>query len=411
MDSLVKRSTDISNCSLVASHAASLTAVEHTWSSTLPNETLSAIFLSLSPAALTAIARVCRQWRAVAEWILYAGVFINETLSTSSPFPYNTLRCCQTIISHPHLASGLKRFHIRWISDHGDYYDPYLEIILSNLSQAISSAINIESLDLYLGLPSLPEYPISTSLVFPIGDVPFNSLRQISLNGIGHFAHNRLTHFLNFVPSIQHLRLPDYRDQMVLLPNALPSLVSFCGSPRAAATVLPGRPVQSLALIGQDYVTDLDLSRMAMTSIPLRHLDLSAMSVTPILLRNVSRNLSMVESLKVKLALRHTLHFALSGIRLLEALSHLLGAFYRLSTLDLSPTHVDYTGLSNGAEELSLCQSWQGACPSLRRIVFPSQTEWSFYEERRTWVPVLPEGSRRRPAFYSSSTTKKYLGS
>ncbi|KAG8215040.1 hypothetical protein J3R82DRAFT_8449 [Butyriboletus roseoflavus] len=56
------------------------------------------------------------------------------------------------------------------------------------------------------------------------------------------------------------------------------------------------------------------LSQMARTSVPLWHLDMSAMSVTPILLRDVSRSLSMVHSLEVKLALPHTDHSAFSGI-------------------------------------------------------------------------------------------------
>ncbi|KAH7922596.1 hypothetical protein BV22DRAFT_1131305 [Leucogyrophana mollusca] len=377
-------------------------------STSLPNETLASIFCGLSPSILTSTARVSRQWRAVAEWILYSNVFITESLSPTSQFPYRTLRCCQTIVQHPHLASGVKKFHVRWISERGDHYGPFLDVVLSNLSQAIAGAANLESLDLYLGLPSFLESPAPTSLVFPTTDCSFHFLRHISLNGIGHFSRNRLAYFLNIVPSILHLRLPDYRDQMAVLPHALPSLVSFCGSPRAAATVLPGRPVQSLALIGQDYVTEADLSRMALTTLPLSVLDLSGMSVTPILLRNVSRSLPMVEFLKVKLALRHTLHFALSGIRLLAALSHLLGAFYRLVTLDLSPTHVDYVSLNNSAEELSLCQSWHTVCPSLRRIVFPSQTEWLFHEDGGAWVPIIEEGSRRRPAFYSP---KKNVGS
>ncbi|KAF9219753.1 hypothetical protein BS17DRAFT_882711 [Gyrodon lividus] len=397
MHPLVKSSTcKTSNDHLAPKHAPSLTVVEQLWGSILPNETLTAILLGLSPAALTSTALVCRQWRVVAQWILYKNISISETLSASAPFPFNTSRCCQTIISHSHLASRLRKLHVRWMSDHGDHFDRRIEIVLTDLSRAINSASNLESLDISLDLPSSPIHTTSTSLVFPSGDVVLRSLRHVSLNAIGDFTHNRLAQFLDKVPSIQHLRLPGYGGQMVLLANALPSLISFCGSPRAAATILPGRPVQSLALIGQEYVTDIDLSRMAMTSIPLRHLDLSAMSATPILLRNVSRNLSMVESLKVKLALRHTLHFALSGIRLLAALSHLLRAFYRLSTLDLSPTHVDYTGLSNSAEELSLCQSWQSACPSLRRIIFPSQTEWGYHKECHTWIPVLPAGSRRR---------------
>ncbi|KAF9244102.1 hypothetical protein BU15DRAFT_42220 [Melanogaster broomeanus] len=394
----------------MCSHATSLvTAVEQTLSNILlPNETLTAIFLGLSPATLASVARVCRQWRAVAEWILYTNVSISETLSATSLIPYDkTWRCCQSIVSNPHLANALKKLHIRWMWEHGDHYDPHLEIVISNISRAIKLAINLQSLDLYLGLPSLPEGIIPASLVFPKGNAVFHSLRHISLDGIGYLAPHHLAQLLDNVSSIQHLRLSDYRDHLVLLPNSLPSLVSFCGSPHAAATVLPGRPVHSLTLIGQDYVTDADLSRMAMTSIPLRHLDLSAMSVTPTLLRNVSRNLSTIESLRVKLALRHTLHFAHSGIRMLAALSHLLVTFYRLSTLDLSPTHVDYTGLSNTAEELSLCQSWHSARPSLRRIVFPSQIEWGYHEERRTWIPVLPEGSRRRVSVTISPLSRR----
>ncbi|KAG1864829.1 hypothetical protein F4604DRAFT_1882020 [Suillus subluteus] len=327
----------------------------------LPNETLTAICRGLSPSVLTAVARVSRQWRGVAEWLLYSNIFITETLSASSPFPYSTLRCSQTIRLQSHLASGLHKLHIRWKSENGAYYEPHFTIILSNLSQAIGLATNLESLDLHLGLPSLPEHPTSISFTFPSTDTCYHSLRRVSLSGIGPFTHNRLTDFLHVLPAAQHL----------------------------PAAILPGRPVQSLVLIGQDYIPDLDLSQMTLTSVPLRHLDLSSMLVTPTLLRNLSRNLNTVESLKVKLALRHTLHFA--GIGLLAALSHLLGAFRNLSTLDLSPTHVDYTGVSNSTEELSLCQSWQNACPSLRRVVFPSQTEWTFQEGDKT------------PAFYSSS--------
>ncbi|EGN95221.1 hypothetical protein SERLA73DRAFT_162742 [Serpula lacrymans var. lacrymans S7.3] len=331
----------------------------------LPNETLITIFHGLAPSVLTRLAR------------------------------------------YPHLASGVKRFQLRWTSQRETQHTHgmYLEMALLDISQAIGCMTTLEVLDLSLGLADY----YSTS-VLPHAQHTFPLLHQISLSGLGHYPQNALNPFLNAVPSIHHLRLTDSREQLLVLPCALPSLVSFCGCPRAAATVLPGRPVQSLALIGQDYVTDVDLSQMALTSVPLRYLDLSAMSVTPTLLRNVSRFLSTVESLKVKLALRHTLHYALSGIRLLAALSHPLGAFQRLSTLDLSPTHIDGDGLrsldGNGAEESSICQSWHTACPSLRRVVFPSKTEWLYKQESGTWVPVLDQGSRRRPLW--SPSTKKF---
>ena len=286
------------------SHSDNASSIVLDLKNSLPNETLVAIFLDVSPAVLTSLARVCRQWRVVAEWYLYTNICISESLSSPFPgFPYNTTRCCKTIISHPHLAMGLRKFHLRWIcNDYVDHSDPRLHITLSHISSVIGLSANLESLDLSLSLPSHPDYPDPS---FPGGDVIFHSLRYLSLSGVGYLQYSRLLQLLRNMPSMQYLRLPDYDGDLSLHPHTLPSLTSFCGSPRAAATVLPGRPVQSLALVGQDGVTEADLSQMAKTSVPLRHLDLSAMQATLKLLRNVSRNLSMLESLKVKLALRY----------------------------------------------------------------------------------------------------------
>lgn len=64
---------------------------------------------------------------------------------------------------------------------------------------------------------------------------------------------------------------------------------------------------------------------------------------------------------------------------LLSALTHVLGAFTTLSELDLSPTTVD--GIVSGheqneTEERALCEDWNRACPALKRVRFPSGTEW-----------------------------------
>jgi hypothetical protein len=75
--------------------------------------------------------------------------------------------------------------------------------------------------------------------------------------------------------------------------------------------------VQSLGLVGRGGSpppSEEQLARIAGGSTPVRALDLSGMAVTPRLLRSLSRHLSHVEWLKVRLALRHTLHRALSGI-------------------------------------------------------------------------------------------------
>lgn len=63
---------------------------------------------------------------------------------------------------------------------------------------------------------------------------------------------------------------------------------------------------------------------------------------------------------------------------LLEALTHVLRNFPSLATLDLSPTNVDgVRGVRTETDEASLCSTWAGVCPRLRRVTFPSGTDWS----------------------------------
>ncbi len=86
---------------------------------------------------------------------------------------------------------------------------------------------------------------------------------------------------------------------------------------------------------------------------------------------------------------------------LLSALTQVLGAFHNLTYLDLSPTNVDgVRGQQNEAEERSLCSSWASVCASLRRVKFPSGTEWIFAKEREggtcSWRPKRPPPPSRR---------------
>lgn len=63
--------------------------------------------------------------------------------------------------------------------------------------------------------------------------------------------------------------------------------------------------------------------------------------------------------------------------RILAGLSSVLTAFPQLTLLDLSPTGIDGVGRADALEELGVCIEWQRACPTLRRVIFPSQTEWA----------------------------------
>ena len=125
----------------------------------LPNETLIIIFYDFSPADLASVARACHQRRVAAERLMYTNSFISETLSPSSHFRYNTARCCLTTASHPHLASVLRKLHVRWISDHADHHsDPHLGTTL----------------------PPLCDQPIKESGVFGPLPQPFFSSRSLN---------------------------------------------------------------------------------------------------------------------------------------------------------------------------------------------------------------------------------------
>ena len=289
----------------------------------LPNETLHAIFENLSPPSLTVVARASYRFRLVAERILYTSIVIQESLPREAPPPRHTHNCASTLLARPHLAEVVRKFSIRWQTDMGprDAYLPAVAPALHALNVALRTLFALEYLDLVLGLAGTPldAHAVLDGCAFP-------ALRVFALSGVGRGALSpklyqgpatsaSLAWFLAHTPSISALHLLDSYEPLALPAGALPHLQVFRGSAIAAAEVLPGRPVRLLGLVGHEFITERDLERIARSREPIRRLDLSLMSVTPLLLRDISRHLgAAVEVLKVKLALRHTLHFALSGI-------------------------------------------------------------------------------------------------
>ncbi|KAG6827152.1 hypothetical protein H0H92_013003 [Tricholoma furcatifolium] len=251
------------------------------------------------------------------------------------------------------------------------------------LSQALRLLTFLESLELFLGPANLMSHsePIH-AIEHVIRGTHLPRLRHCSLGadytkGVQPYT-SVLPTFLNSTPALRHLKLPDHIWGLNLLPDAVAHLTSFRGSADTAATLLPGRPVRVLSLVGQDSdVTPYNLPRMTLTAVPLLVLDLSAMSVRPALLKSLSTHFPSIQRLRVRLALRHTLHYAFSGIRLLAGLSSVLCALQLLEDLDLSPTDVEGIGRANAQEELLLVNEWGRASQSLRRVIFPSEGEWA----------------------------------
>ena len=275
-----------------------------------PNETWNTIFQSLDRADLARVTLVSRHWNAVAGRLLYTCVPIFDAVS---PVPRKTKNCCNGLLRHPCLAALVKSFHVRWIVNL-NFVTARIdcESGLRDLSNTLRILTSLECLNLCLNLPGYSVYH-SWDL---LSRCHFPFLRQFALSGMGYTP---LSSFLNNTPSILHLALVDYHYTLTLDPCALPSLCTFRGSPATATLVVPGRPVDWIELVGQGMAQhgwlgiprDV-MSQLALTSIPIRYLDLSEIVVSPTLLGDISNHLSYLKILKVKFALRHTLHH--SGI-------------------------------------------------------------------------------------------------
>lgn len=286
----------------------------------LPNETLTTIFNEFPATVLVNIACVSRRFCAVAERILYSSVHITDFLSGSSPLPHNTIRWCESMLQRPHLVEATKKLHIRWQAEPRSPASHELERAIEKLAHVIQYLTFLESLEIYLGpANSLPHPERIHAIERVVRTSRLAQLRSCTLGADWSKSVQPYTpildSFLAALGDLRHLKLPDHLTALNLPSEAMPHLSSFRGSADSAASLLPGRPVQYLSLIGQDSDVNRDnLLRMTHTSVPLRCLDLSAMSVRPILLRNISAYLPTVESLRVRLALRHTLHYSFTGI-------------------------------------------------------------------------------------------------
>ena len=292
------------------------------------------------------------------------GFFPQTTMMMMPAVPIRTLRCCETLSTRPRLAEYVRRFHLRWDTDVVECPLLLLRVAHDIAKTLVPTLVHLDSLELSFGLAAAltnaPQFPpsLETPPPPPLPAAPSHtqkphstpqfqqqqqrphphhqhllppiclpSLRTLALHGLGSPPPIELERILHRHPALQHLRLSDYHRALRLTPADVPSLSSFHGCPATAASILPGRPVQALGLVGGcgcELATTVeeDLARIAAGSVPVRVLDLSGMCVTPALLRSVSRHLSHVEWLKVRLALWHTLHYALSG----SIVRHYIGA-------------------------------------------------------------------------------------
>jgi len=277
----------------------------------LPSETLFAVCATLSPSSLATLARVSVRFNSIAERVLYSSIIV---------FDDRTIIWAEALKRRPHLLDIVRRVQIRWTTP-PQYHHQLLDIC-ERVNNVLRYCVSLDALELLVGPANLA---IGTGSIHPIERIvhgcAFPNLRTCSLGaewakGAQTYS-NTLVAFLSRLPAVTALRISDLRGSTLemLPPTALPLLASFRGTADAAASLLPGRPVHHLALVGQDSdVGRENLVRFTFTRTPLKHLDLAAMTIRPMLLRIISAHLPSLESLRIRFALRHTLHYAFTGI-------------------------------------------------------------------------------------------------
>lgn len=278
----------------------------------LPNETLHAAFEYLPSTSLVSLLRVCRRLHGIVERLLYTNISVIESVDTNtvgpSPTtiitPHTTLALCTSVSSRPYLSPCVRRLAIRWTRDRARKNEilNLSPTVIPSLHSLLYTSHHIESLELHLtgwrgGYDEL------------LSRCSFR-LKSLALSGPLNAA---IEWFLSSQPDIVNLHLGDHHAPLHLAPSDLPHLETFRGDALAAASVLPGRPVLGLALSGYEP-SERSLISLAYTTFPIRCLDLSGLSVTPSQLLTISKHLTALETLRMRLALRHTLHFTFSGM-------------------------------------------------------------------------------------------------
>jgi hypothetical protein len=289
----------------------------------LPTEILFHVFKELPPQTLAVVSQLSRRLNVIAERTLYASVHIMDSISPESPTPWRTYRWCESVFKRLSFVDTMHKVHVRWQSDGSPPPLPqYFIAFCERLGESLQHLHYLESLELQLG-PANRISPLSRDPMHAVERVlkrcRFPLLQACSLGadynkGNAQPYTHVLAHFLASHSGLMSLKIPDYHAALNLPITSLHQLSTFRGSPDTAASLLPGRSIQHLALNGQDTDLMRMLPMMSGTPFPILTLDLNSMAARISLLRSVATYLPTLETLRIRLALRHTLHYAFTGI-------------------------------------------------------------------------------------------------
>ena len=273
----------------------------------LPNEILGNIFSHLSQRDLTKVVLVSHRFNAIAEPALYSSIDIDEELVGDSDVPQSTLGWCDAM-KRNQLYDIPRKLSIRWrIYTVNNERSKILSHSCSLVSDNIRRLTLLDTLELSMG----PCDSISVIMVELIRDLRLPNLRHCFLDTsdptrLDLFDYvptpSDMSGFIASHSGLRYLAFLQNPDSVLeLIPHdAIPELSIFYGTPSGAAFILPGRPVHHLMLTGMQHdLSSENLSRMALTSVPLRILDLSDMFIYPSVLCDIATHIPTIEILKI----------------------------------------------------------------------------------------------------------------
>ncbi|KAI9574922.1 hypothetical protein HD554DRAFT_121746 [Boletus coccyginus] len=276
----------------------------------LPPELLLATADLLPKHALTALARASSLLCPVAQRVLYRHV-------SASPAS-RSLALVPLLARNPHIARHVRSFYIA--------LDPAAAVFArfyTTLASALRNMAELHSLHLLL----------DASVSWVLRDAACHSLVHLTCT---FSLDHHVVRFLENTPSLLELEVDSVPTLVPSLPATLiPCLEQFIGSSRAAALVVPGRPVRSIHLDGSTLAED--------------DVVLLARSTAPVLVLGAVTNSSPVSFLQ--LLHRHLPHLAYLRVmstqnlfqppspEFYEQVANVLASFSELNAFELSGMH------------------------------------------------------------------------
>jgi hypothetical protein len=248
----------------------------------LPAELLLAIALALPQHALAALARASSRVCPVAQRVLYRHV--------AASAPSRNLSVVALLARKPHIARHVRSFYIAL-----DAVSPLFSRFYSMLARAVHNMSELHSLHLLVDASASwvlrdacarPAYPnlVHLTCTFPFDD--------------------HVVRFLHKTPSLLELEVDSIPTVLASSSPApdlpvtwIPHLEQFIGSSRAAALIVPGRPVRSIHLNGT--LAEDDVPLLARSTAPVLVLGAATHSSPVSFLQALHRHLPHLAYLRV----------------------------------------------------------------------------------------------------------------